>query len=794
MAEWNGLPGLKQPRAFLEPMQQVDVGSAYESLNKAIGQVSGQIRKVIQPIMNQQAEEAGARSVTRDENGVLQVGTRFEFEEQDQVYNNAAEAAYLSQLGLDMRSNFMELRTKENLQLDPEAFRVAAEGLLEGTLENAPSGMRGAVASLFNQELARNMTDIADKAERAMFQRQESAMKAGIEAQSNEVMRLASLNALDTPEGQQALQNYISAARQQENPIWGIAPEAVQQEIENTLSIAKGYAARGAVVGIYRKSGIEAAQAAARSILAAPDMNLTPAQRNALENDIMGEIGNMESLARARRAEAATYATAARAANDAALATKISDFNTFGNSDPETYQALRAEIDRAYASNAITPQDYQSNLLRLNSGMAEAANKAQKNEALVTGAVTRMTSGMGFNPSDSDQMKQLEAAFPLIAKDVKPEDMLTFGVQFARTYGAIPPQIVDMIKPGLYAAGDPERRVQAAQQLVALSNANRAAAEKQFGASEIEQALAIDEAMSGGVIPASQQQDPAAFAANVVRIVDDAVKLPADVKARNLANYKDGWKAPTKSSDAPGPYRQAALDAIAKMGIDVAEMQATNPAKLEQALRDAQWWGEKSMGVYASEAAAQNQATTVLSSKWGPTMWGRPTGETSFWSLDPRAGIDPAGPVSLYQPEGLSLGHMPPEVIYGAGLPTEQAFAYQALELTAVMLGKQIDPKQYDLKSWGEVGRITPEEIGTVGPDGLVKYQLRAPNGKLVLDTDGTPMIWQPDVKAGQAYAERLKAEAEDLNRRAQKANREADKLKEPELPGTAGIMQGGRN
>lgn len=752
MAEpWTGLPGLKSPRAFIEPMQQVDAGAASDALNRTIAQVAGQVQKVIQPMINDQAEEAGATSVTRDDQGVLQVRKRWVLSEADEVFNNAAEAAYVQQLGTDFKQTFMKLRQQPNLQMDPEAFRVAAEGLLEGTLDSAPDGMRGAVASLFNQELSRNLGDISDMQQRAQFQRQESALKAGIEAAQNDVFRLAEGGGLTTPEGVQAVQQYISAVRQQENPIWGVSPEAIQQEIENTLSIAKGYGARNAIMGVYRSSGVEAAQAATRQFLTDPSMNLTPAQRRSLESDIMGEIGAMDSLARSRRAEANTAMTAMRAANDAALDVAISDFVTYGGNDPKKYEELRTQIQQAYEKNAINPSSYSSSITKLNTGMRESADKALKNEALVAGAAARIGT-TGFDPGDTEQMKELTAYWLETNADVPPEEQLQKALGFSRTNYAIPEPVVEMLKPGLYAAGNPERQAATAKEVMKFVEANRGAANKAFSDSELERAGAINEALNTGY-----------DAASAVKMVDEMASANPDVLAMRKTQTTDRFKKGSKSGDKPGVERVYVQDQMAGWGIDVDGLLESNPERVEQVIDDYKVAFDRSYARFQSVDGARLVAEREMRSKWGPTMWGRETGETSFWSVSPLAGMG----VEVYQPDGVALGAYAPEVVYGAGLPAEQAFAYQALDLTARLMSSGYKAEDYGLKSWGEVGRLTPIFAGTATPDGNIGYHLQGPDGRLIPGADGLPLVWQPDMTMGAAAAEAARAAAEAAARAA---------------------------
>lgn len=177
----SGLPNLSQPRAFTEVMPSVDVSAGLEASMQAVGQVAGKLKEILTPMANQEAAARGAQSVTRDENGKLKVQTRFVFSEQDAVYMNAAESAYLAQLQLDVDKDFRELRANKDLQLNPDAFRAAAEGALSKVLDNTPAEFRGSVQELFNREVARNIDDIANTAERVRVQKQKSAIDANLE-------------------------------------------------------------------------------------------------------------------------------------------------------------------------------------------------------------------------------------------------------------------------------------------------------------------------------------------------------------------------------------------------------------------------------------------------------------------------------------------------------------------------------------------------------------------------------------------------------------------------------------
>eukprot|EP00918_Siedleckia_nematoides_P041000 GHVU01089012.1.p1 GENE.GHVU01089012.1~~GHVU01089012.1.p1 ORF type:complete len:1028 (-),score=127.31 GHVU01089012.1:1524-4607(-) len=93
----------------------------------------------VRPVAIEQAQEEGAKSVYRDENGQLQVDAKSTSGgELSDAHNAVAFASYLSQRQIDMRQNFTELAVK--YEFDPQGFRDASEAYvaLVGEEEGVP--------------------------------------------------------------------------------------------------------------------------------------------------------------------------------------------------------------------------------------------------------------------------------------------------------------------------------------------------------------------------------------------------------------------------------------------------------------------------------------------------------------------------------------------------------------------------------------------------------------------------------------------------------------------------------
>lgn len=743
MPPWNGLPGLREPRALIDPIDPVNAGAGYTAAIDMIGIGAKAVRQVLQPIVNDQAMAAGADSVTRDADGNLSVQTRFVFEEQDEVYNNAAKASYLGQMQVDLRQQFMDLRKDPSLALDPEAFRIAADGALQGTLDTAPASMRGAVQSLYNEEMLRNQQDISDKQERIRLQRQESAIKANIEMAQSDVFALAMQGGLNSPDGVQAVNRYIAAVNGYANPIWGVAPEAIQLQIDETLSLAKAYTAKSTIMGIYQAGGVEAAAAATKQFLGSTDLQLSPAQRNALESDIMGEIRGMETARRTEAAAAATAMSAARTENAALLGMEIDAYRYGAGGDPA---ALMGKIDMAGAKGAISPaaqRQIRGQLL----AEIETQNKEQtKLFGKAEFVQTRIESGMGFDPTDEKERDALRAYVDISMKGQPPDAIIAASVPFAGKYGIVVPQAVDFLKPGLYS-GSPDKRVSAAVNVMRLAGANPRATDKAFNATELEDARVLTDAMANG-----------ASAEDAVKQMDEMRNVSPEERDKRRALLSGAWLEGGENS-AAGEARIAGLDAISGLGVPVVyDKRSVTPENMVvgNALADYQNAYDSTFVRTNNPQAAKEAGDRAVRTKYGATRFGVPTATAAGLAI---GNI----PVKFETAGAPRLQHLAPETVYGMGMPPEMAHAWMATQLGEDLAGAGANPAEFGLEDWSQAGQLSLEPVPNPAPNGGVVYNVRGQNGKLLLAPNGVDaLVWQPDVeryKAGISAADRANFE-----------------------------------
>lgn len=732
---WNGLPSLREPRAYINPIDPVNVGGAYTAAVDMVGIGAKAVRQVLQPILNDQAQAAGADSVTRDADGKLTVQTRFEFEEQDQVYNNAARSSYLSQMQVDLRQQFMDLRKDPALALDPEAFRIAADGAMQGTLDTAPASMRGAVQSLYGEEMLRNQQDISDKQERVRLQRQESSIKANIEMSQSDVFALAMQpGGLATPDGVQAVNRYIASVRAYENPIWGVAPEAIQLQIDETLSLAKAYAVKGQIVGLYQSQGVEAAAAATKSFLGSTDLQLSPAQRNALENDIMGEIRGLETARRTEAAAARTAMTAARTENAANIGMMIDAYRYGAGGDPKE---LLNSVDMAAGQGALSPTAHRSLRGQILAEVERKGVETAKVQAKVGFAAGRIDTGLGFDPTDEKEREALRAWVDITYGDKPPAEVIAAAVPFARSQGIVMPQAVDYLKPGLYS-GSPEARTKAAVSVMELVNANPRATDKAFNATELEDSRVLVDAISNGQSPE-----------DAVKALDEMHRLPEDVRDQRRKQLEGAWLEGGAKTPAGGG-RLAAMDAVGALGVPVAtyDKRSTAPEDIAigSALSDYQAAYNDSFIRTGNAQAAKEAGDRAVRSTYGATRFGMraaaPGVAYSSFGV-PGVAADPAA-----QPR---LQHLAPETVYGMGMKPDAAHAWIAEDLGFDLAASGRIPAEFGLDSWDEVSRLQLEPVPNPAPNGGVVYNVIGPNGKVLTDDAGVAMVWQPDVERYKA-------------------------------------------
>jgi uncharacterized protein (TIGR02594 family) len=110
-----------RPRSNIPELTPNQVLAPYSALADAVGGLGQMVEKVARPY----AMAEGARAVTRDENGEIQVNWKWEFTNTDSAYNAAARQAGLAEGKTKINEEMTRLRQQHDG--NPEAFLAAAK-------------------------------------------------------------------------------------------------------------------------------------------------------------------------------------------------------------------------------------------------------------------------------------------------------------------------------------------------------------------------------------------------------------------------------------------------------------------------------------------------------------------------------------------------------------------------------------------------------------------------------------------------------------------------------------------
>ena len=136
----GGLPDLSYgDTVTLQPAPVV----SFDPAAKAFSALADQVQSIMDPIMKQQAEEAGTNAVSRDAQGKPQVRTVPTVGPLSEAYNAAAKTRFLSEQLLDAGPKIATL--KSQYADDPDGVRVALDQLTGSMLLNTPGEFQGAL-------------------------------------------------------------------------------------------------------------------------------------------------------------------------------------------------------------------------------------------------------------------------------------------------------------------------------------------------------------------------------------------------------------------------------------------------------------------------------------------------------------------------------------------------------------------------------------------------------------------------------------------------------------------------
>jgi hypothetical protein len=276
-----------------------DVAAPYRQFSEAAEKAAGATNEVAVQL----AHQAALKSVTRDENGKVQVSSLpLLFGDAAKEFQRVQAQSYVAQMGPEIEKKAAENRIK--FEGNPAGFdewsqtyiKELGDGQKNPDLKNAVVGLASRhLTETYNGILVRQNTRDIDRAKQAM-----SAQQEGLENELTALSRDGDTSSVAF-KGRLADWETIQSDRLK-NPLYGYSRERAAQDHENFVSKLQGNALIHTVGQIYDdkgvnpdgspKGGYDAAYKAAQRVLTDPSLNLTQKQREDYAGRAVMELNN----------------------------------------------------------------------------------------------------------------------------------------------------------------------------------------------------------------------------------------------------------------------------------------------------------------------------------------------------------------------------------------------------------------------------------------------------------------------------------------------------------------------
>lgn len=276
-----------------------DIAQPYEMMARGLDKLGQGAEAVAVPI----AEQAGAKSVTRDADGNIQVAppppifgaAGVAYAREQKMAGLAAYDAKLTQDNIDLRQQYPD---------NPQGYLAAAQANAEKHAQAAESTLGpvagAAVRRLAEQKVTETYGGLVAQTSARDQQRAENAITAQMTSASDDAIALARQGAdPNSPPMQAALSKYSTLLDEKvNNPRSTYTPEQRDLDLADFQGQIAGARHLYHVDQVYKDQGYQAAADAAKDILTNQNYKLTPAQRQAYFSHSMGEIRANEAIRR----------------------------------------------------------------------------------------------------------------------------------------------------------------------------------------------------------------------------------------------------------------------------------------------------------------------------------------------------------------------------------------------------------------------------------------------------------------------------------------------------------------
>lgn len=263
---------------------------------QALGDAGAELEAIATRAMIPEMQAKGAEAVTRDEAGNLRVEMRTPLNRLDEAFNHGAAAKYAADTEGDRRTFLADLAEK-NID-DPVAFKRAADEYNKTLATNAPMELKADILAEGQREIAQHSEHLVTQKRRRDTANQLTAINTGIQDTTNDIYALAHQGGTGTPDFAAAVAKLDNQLNQKRNPIFGVSPEELASQRSEILSGAEAEVVLGAAVKEATAHGAEAGQDFLDKAIWNPDLNLTPAQREAFGARGRRQINQIEAKGR----------------------------------------------------------------------------------------------------------------------------------------------------------------------------------------------------------------------------------------------------------------------------------------------------------------------------------------------------------------------------------------------------------------------------------------------------------------------------------------------------------------
>jgi hypothetical protein len=231
------------------------------------------------------AQQAGAKAVTRDDQGNLVVASAPIIGPASGVYARAAYSSYLAKATPDIEDGILQLRLAN--PNDIQAFQAAAAGFKSQMLAKIDDPLlRGPVEKIIDQNVGQNFRSAILTNDRVHLQNTATALQSRLSEINDQGASLARQNGVETPEYAQIVSERAGIYKElQGDPRFNYPPERVSQEMSANRDTDVVQAVVGHVVRDYQtRRNMGDAQAALQSAFwgqGSENLALSPQKRDA---------------------------------------------------------------------------------------------------------------------------------------------------------------------------------------------------------------------------------------------------------------------------------------------------------------------------------------------------------------------------------------------------------------------------------------------------------------------------------------------------------------------------------